>query len=69
MRTYKLTLKDKLYLWFHENYMKRYLYLYPKVEEHQYNWFIQNGIRVPINFNRYVSNYVESLIFEFNLRE
>lgn len=65
MKTYKLTLKDKLYLWVHEDYIKRYAYLYPKVEQHQWNWFNDNGIRIPCKFEDYIKNYVENLIFEY----
>ena len=65
MKTYKLTFKDKLYLWLQENYVKRYAYLYPKIEQHQLKWFEENRLRLPINFNRYIKNYVENLIFEY----
>lgn len=65
MKTYKLTFKDKLYLYFQNKYSKRYAYLYPKVEQNQLKWFEENGIRLPIDFNRYIKNYVESLIFEY----
>lgn len=69
MRTYNLTLKDKIYLYFQENKIKRFAYLFPKVEEHQLNWFNEKGIRIPIDFNEYISNYVDSLIFEYDLRK
>ena len=69
MRTYNFTLKDKLYLWFYEDYIKRYLYLYPKVKEHQLNWFNEKGIRIPLDFDSYISNYVVNLIFEYDLRK
>lgn len=69
MRTYKLTLKDKIYLFFYEDYDKRVFYLFPKVKEHQLNWFNENGIRIPLNFDRYINNYVDSLIFEYDLRK
>ena len=65
MKVYKLSLKDKLYLWLQENNIKRYAYLYPKVEQHQLKWFNENGIRLPIDFDRYIKNYVEMLIFEY----
>lgn len=65
MKTYKLTFKDKLYLCIQEDNIKRYAYLYPKVEQHQLKWFEENGIRLPIDFNRYIKNYVENLIFEY----
>lgn len=65
MKTYKLTLKDKLYLWVHKDYIKRYAYLYPKVERHQWNWFNDNGIRIPYKFENYIKNHVEKLIFEY----
>lgn len=69
MRIYKLTLKDKIYLFFHEDFDKRFLYLSPKVYEHQLNWFNENGIRIPLDFDRYINNYVDSLIFEYDLRK
>ncbi|MBR0351344.1 MAG: hypothetical protein IJH76_05975 [Clostridia bacterium] len=69
MRTYSLTLKDKIYLFFQENSIKRIAYLSPKVYEHQLNWFNEQGIRIPKDFNRYISNYVDSLIFEYDLRK
>lgn len=69
MRTYKLTLKDKIYLFFQEDEIKRIAYLFPKVWEHQLNWFNENRIRIPIDFNRYITNYVDSLIFEYDLRK
>ena len=67
MRNYNLTLKDKIYLFFHEDFYKRFSYLFPKVEKHQLNWFNKNGIRIPQDFNRFVSNYVDILIFEYDL--
>lgn len=69
MRNYKLTLKDKIYLFFYEDYDKRFFYLFPKVKEHQFKWFIKNDIRIPIEFDRYIRNYVNSLIFEYDLRK
>lgn len=39
MKTYKLTLKDKIYFFFYEDYYKKVSYLFPKVKEHQLNWF------------------------------
>lgn len=69
LRTYKLTLKDKIYLFFREDYDKRFLYLFPKVREHQLNWFIKNGIQIPLDFDRYINNYVLSLLFEYDLRK
>lgn len=67
MKNYSLTLKDKIYLFFQEDRIKRIAYLYPKVEEHLFNWFNENGIRIPIDFNGYISAYVDSLIFEYDL--
>lgn len=69
MKTYNLTLKDKIYLFFQEDRIKRIGYLYPKVEKHQLNWFNENGIRIPIDFDGYISNYVDHLIFEYDLRK
>ena len=56
MKTYKLTLKDKIYLCFQEDIIKRSAYLFPKVKEHQLNWFNENGIRIPLFFDRYIEN-------------
>lgn len=69
MRTYRLTLKDKIYLFFHEDRIKRIAYLFPKVKEHQLNWFNEKGIRIPLDFDRYINNYVDRLIFEYDLRK
>jgi hypothetical protein len=69
MRTYKLTLKDKIYLFFHESRIERFGYLIPKVEKHQYNWFNINGLRIPTDFNKYIYNYVDQLIFEYEIGE
>ncbi len=68
MRTYKLTLKDKIYFFFQEDRIKRIIYLFPKVKDHQFNWFNKNGIRIPLNFDSYINNYVDSLIYEYDLR-
>lgn len=69
MRTYKLTLKDKIYLFFQENSIKRIDYLFPKVYEHQLNWFNKYGIRIPLDFDRYINNYVDSLINDYEFRK
>ncbi len=69
MKTYNLTLKDKIYLFFQEDKIKRTIYLFPKVKEHQLNWFNENEIRIPIDFDRYINNYVDNLIFEYDLRK
>lgn len=69
MRTYNLTLKDKIYLFFQEDFNERFLYLFPKVKAHQLKWFNEHGLRIPIDFDRYINNYVECLIFEYNLRK
>ena len=69
MRTYKLTLRDKIYLFFYEDYYKRVSYLFPKVKDNQLNWFNENGIRLPLDFDRYINNYVDSIIFEYDLRK
>lgn len=68
MRPYKLTFKDKIYLLFQEDIIKRKAYLFPKVKEQQFNWFNENRIKIPVNFDRYISNYVDCLILEYNLR-
>lgn len=67
METYKLTFKDKLYFFFEGDYYKRYGYLFPKVEKHQTQWFRENNISFPIDFNRYLKCYTEELIFEYSL--
>ncbi len=69
MRIYSFTLKDKIYLFFQEDRIKRIAYLFPKVKEHQLNWFNKNRIRIPLDFDRYINNYVDSLIFEYDLRK
>ena len=46
MSLYKLTLKDKIYLFFHEDEEKRMNYLFPKVKKHQLNWFKENGLKI-----------------------
>lgn len=69
MRTYSLTLKDKIYLFFHEDRIKRIDYLFPKVRKHQLNWFNENRIKIPLDFDKYINNYVDSLIFEYDLRK
>ena len=69
MRTYRLTLKDKIYFFFQEDRIKRIAYLFPKVKEHQLNWLNENGIRIPLDFDGYINNYVDSLIFEYDLRK
>jgi hypothetical protein len=69
VRIYSFTLKDKIYLFFQEDRIKRIAYLFPKVKEHQLNWFNKNGIRIPLDFDRYINNYVDRLIFEYDLRK
>lgn len=69
MRIYKLTLKEKIYLFFQEDSIKRITYLFPKVWDHQFKWFIKNDIRIPIEFDRYIRNYVESLLNDYEFRE
>lgn len=69
MEPYKLTLRDKIYLFFQDDTIKRKEYLFPKVEEQQFNYFNNNGIHIPVNFDRYISNYVDCLIFEYDLRK
>ncbi len=68
MKTYNLTLKDKIYLFFHEDRVKRMTYLFPKVKKHQLNWFNEKGCKKPLEFDRYISNYVDCLIFEYDTR-
>jgi hypothetical protein len=68
VKTYKLTLKDKIYLCFQEDIIKRSAYLFPKVKEHQLNWFNKNGIRIPVDFDGYIENYVDNLIWEYDTR-
>lgn len=65
MKTYKLTFKDKIYFIFHKSNIDRIGYLMPKVEKHQFEWFFKNGLRLPYDFHKYIYNYVESLIFEY----
>ena len=67
MENYKLTFKDKLYFFFECTYYKRYCYLFPKVEKHQTQWFRENNISFPIDFNLYLKGYTEHLIFEYSL--
>lgn len=62
METYRLTFIDKLYFMFEDNYIKRYTYLYPKVEKHQLYWFYKNKVKLPLNFDRYVRNYTKCLL-------
>lgn len=69
MKTYKLTLKDKIYFFFQEDSLKRVVYLFPKVKEHQFNWFNENGIRIPLDFDRYINNYVKCLINDYEFRK
>ena len=69
MRTYSLTLKDKIYLFFQEDSIKRIAYLFSKVKNHQFKWFIKNDIRIPIEFDRYIRNYVESLLNDYEFRK
>ena len=68
MKPYKLTLKDKIYLFFHEDYDKRVFYLYPKVFVHQLKWYNENRLRIPLDYDRYINNYIDSLIFEYDLK-
>ncbi len=68
MGLYKLTFKDKLYFFFEGNYIKRYFYLFPKVEKHQKQYFRENNISFPCNFNVYLKNYTENLIFEYEMK-
>ena len=69
MRTYKLSLKDKIYLFFQEDSIKRITYLFPKVKEHQLKWFKEEGIKIPLDFDRYIENYVECLINDYEFRK
>ena len=69
MTTYRLTLKDKIYFFFHRDRAKRIDYLFPKVKEHELNWYCEYGISIPIFFDRHIYNHVESLIFEYDLRK
>ena len=69
MRTYSLTLKDKIYLFFHEDEEKRMKYLFSKVKKHQLRWFKENELRIPLFFDRYVENYVDNLIWEYDFRK
>lgn len=69
MRIYNLTLKDKIYLFFHEDFDKRFLYLFPKIKEHQLKWFINNDIRIPIDFDRYIRNYIVDLLNDYEFRK
>ena len=69
MITYSLSLKDKIYLFFQEDSIKRIAYLFPKVKEHQLDWFNENGIRIPLDFDRYIRNYVESLLNDYEFRK
>ena len=62
MNSYQLTFIDKIYFIFEDRYINRYAYLYPKVEKHQLNWFYKNKIKLPLNFDRYVSNYTKCLL-------
>ncbi len=68
MEIYRLTLKDKIYLFFQQDTIKRKIYLFPKVKVHQLIWFNERGLRIPLDFNSYINNYVESLLFEYDLR-
>lgn len=68
MRTYRLTLRDKIYLFFHEDEEKRMNYLFPKVKKHHLRWFKENGIRVPLFFDKNIENYVDNLILEYDFR-
>lgn len=68
LKLYRLTFKDKLYFFFEGNYYKRYGYLYPKVEKHQKQWFREKNISFPYNFNGYLRNYTENLIFEYKMK-
>lgn len=69
MRNYELTLKDKIYLFFEEDIVKRKVYLFPKVKENQLNWFNERRIRIPLNFDRYIYNYVDCLISDYDLKK
>ena len=51
MRAYSLTLRDKIYLFFHEDEEKRMNYLFPKVKKYHLRWFKENGIRIPLFFD------------------
>lgn len=68
MRNYRLTLKDKIYLFFQQDTLKRKIYLFPKVKVHQLIWLNERGIRIPLDFDRYINNYVDNLIFEYDCR-
>ena len=68
MRIYKLTLKDKIYLFFHEDEEKRMNYLFSKVKKYQLKWFKKNELKIPLFFDRYVENYVDNLLLDYDLR-
>ena len=68
MKIYSLTLKDKIYLYFHEDRIKRITYLFPKVKKHQLDWFNENELKIPLFFDRYVENYVDNLLLDYDLR-
>jgi hypothetical protein len=62
---YKLTLKNKLYLMFHQSYIDRLNYLILKVEKHTIEYFNKNNIKLPVNLYKYVLTQAEHLLFEY----
>lgn len=65
MEHYKLTFKDKLYFFFHLDYIDRFSYLFPKVEQHETRYFRVNIISFPYDFNGYLKSYTNHLIWEY----
>jgi uncharacterized membrane protein YdjX (TVP38/TMEM64 family) len=65
MKHYRLSIKDKIYFWFHTDYESRSNYLEDKVARHEMKYFTSLRLRPPYDFKNYVISYTAHLIFEY----
>ena len=65
MKHYRLSIKDKIYFWFHNDYKSRSNYLEDKVARHEMKYFASLRLRPPYDFKSYVISYTANLIFKY----
>ena len=62
---YKLTIKDKIKLFFKYDYIYKFCYLRPKVEKWYDDYFKKNNMRFPYNYDDFLNYIVDNLIFNY----